>query len=394
MSERVFSISQDEPKAEFLNDNSKADGPGFMETYVKPASNWLGGLRANHHQRKKAKYRVDPDSLCEETFAYEAIDKAKDYDDFNEDTALRHINLHMEHLRQVLSMPIKDHPTWGPIVHDDRRYKPDTDETRKGLLGATMEKVELSGNTKLTERRELKADSSFSAQDKVIDVNLEQSRRYSSYATLYLMAAIACAAIVVGALLVDYEILSEFWTRTIANEYMKLPAHLSNSILFKSMQVLVATIALHLLIRRFGKVGMTVFSAFLFVITTVMLLGLGYLLADSSLPSASQAMIDGTQGQGSLGAMISEMKADDSAYADPDGALPFAQEFKNMRIFLWFVTLTTLFFVVASVGALFIRLAEENIRNYNIARNYHHRRFETGKLRQLEAMNIHLTSDT
>lgn len=396
MSERIFTMSRDEPKAEFLNDNREsASGLDTMGGHVKSASAWLGQQKKNRRRRKNEKYRVDVDVLCDETFAYEAIDKARDHEEFNEDTALRHINLHMEHLRQILSMPIKDHPTWGPIVHDDRKHKPDTDESRRGLIGATVGKVDLSGSTKPTERKEFKADHTFGAQDKIIDVNLEQSRRYSSYAALYFLAAIACIAIVIGALLVDYEILSEFWTRTIANEYMKLPEHLSNSILFKSMQVLVATIALHMLIRRFGKIGLTVFSTFLFVITTVMLLGLGYLLADSSLPSASQAMIDGTQDRGSLSSMIAGMKTDGAAFEEGgEGTLPFAQEFQNARIFLWFVTLTTLFFVVASVGALFIRLAEENIRNFNIARSYNHRRTETGKLRQLEAMNIHLTSDT
>lgn len=125
--------------------------------------------------------------------------------------------------------------------------------------------------------------------DKVISKNLEMSRRFSKFESIYLISGIAAVAVVIAALFVDFHIIKEFWHQAMVNEYMQLPPELSGSVLFKSFQVLFATIGIHLFLRILPNWGRNLFVGVLFIMTVAMMLSLGFLYAHNSLPNDSQA---------------------------------------------------------------------------------------------------------
>ena len=105
-----------------------------------------------------------------------------------------------------------------------------------------------------------------------------------------LALAIGGFTILVLALTVDYRILHDFWTTIYQNKFLQVPESLQHSVVFKSLQVLFAVIAVHFLISApgvFGKVIRGVFMVGIGVMVLAMLVGLGYLAAQSTLPAGS-----------------------------------------------------------------------------------------------------------
>ena len=81
----------------------------------------------------------------------------------------------------------------------------------------------------------------------------------------------------ITALYVDYNIISEFWTRALSNEFGEVPPQLANTVAAKSLQVLFATLAVHYLVSNIGHGGRVAYSLVIFLITAVMVIGIGLL---------------------------------------------------------------------------------------------------------------------
>ena len=77
-----------------------------------------------------------------------------------------------------------------------------------------------------------------------IDYYLQASAQNARQMPMHVMAILVGILIFAGALFVDYTIVSEFWTRALANEFLELPGSLADSVGFKSLQVLFAAILL------------------------------------------------------------------------------------------------------------------------------------------------------
>lgn len=214
--------------------------------------------------------------------------------------------------------------------------------------------------------------------------NFVQSQREARFVPFHLGAVLLLAAVSLGAITVDYMIVSEFWTRALANEYLELPGSLSNSVAFKSMQVLFATVAAHILYESMGKFGRAAFVRIVFVLAVMMLLGVGLLLAQMSLPNGIAATSDGGVGS-SLGSALAGLGiSTDGAQATADASSEISQ-MRGYQPYFWLGALGIVFLVVTGVAALCIHQAIESLRRVVHARDYRHRKADMERLAQLEA---------
>ncbi|MES1989985.1 MAG: hypothetical protein V4441_03410 [Pseudomonadota bacterium] len=215
--------------------------------------------------------------------------------------------------------------------------------------------------------------------------NYVASEREARFAIFHAGTFIAFAAVSLGAVLVDYMIVSEFWTRALANEFLELPGSLSASVAFKSMQVLFATIAAHILYEHMGRFGRGVFVRLVFVMALMMLLGVGFLLATMSLPNGMAAT--GTGGVGdSLSSAMSGLGI--AAPAASDATSVVATEMDQVRTWqpvLWLGSLGLVFLVVTGVAALCIHFASESLRRIFLSRDFSHRKRDMARLAALES---------
>jgi hypothetical protein len=102
--------------------------------------------------------------------------------------------------------------------------------------------------------------------------------------------AIGGFVILALALTVDYKILHDFWTTIYQNKFLQVPESLKDNVVFKSLQVLFAVIAIHFLISAPGVAGKAIRGTFMVAIgimVIAMLIGLGFLAAKSTLPAGS-----------------------------------------------------------------------------------------------------------
>jgi hypothetical protein len=105
-----------------------------------------------------------------------------------------------------------------------------------------------------------------------------------------LALAIGGMIIVVLALTVDFKILEDFWTTIYQNKFLQVPESLKDNVIFKSLQVLFAVLAIHFLISAPGVAGKVIRGAFVTSIgfmVVLMLVGLGFLAANSTLPAGA-----------------------------------------------------------------------------------------------------------
>lgn len=175
------------------------------------------------------------------------------------------------------------------------------------------------------------------------------------------LTVIDLAAIVIGvsvfaaALFVDYNIINEFWTRALSNEFGEVPPSLATTVTAKSMQVLFGTLAIHYLITHIGHGGRVLFSLFIFMISAAMIIGIGLLWANNSLPAGAQ--IFGFEAQ-SAGQSVNDFMK--SLGVKPSAPLPVPAEIKLLKkyqVVVWLFSLGVIFFVVASIGALSLHSA-------------------------------------
>ncbi len=398
---RQYSPAKGEPKVQFLRPGAPIE-PDEGNRIRDGAGRLWQRVSTRKHRRIEDDVMSQEQELgafIQETFALDIVESLENDERYEPTAAVDNVQRRMNNLREELSQPL-EHPTWGPKL----KYKDFKRGTKKSWNSARDRIARYGDDFDADERGADRSESrrTLHDQDKAIAYNWEQSRRYSRYGSLYLATGIFCAFIVLAALFVDFAIIQEFWQRALANEFLDVPAAFSTSIIAKSLQVLFATIAIHLLIRHLPKSMIVGFTSVLFLLTVIMLFGLGFLLADSSIPVENAALLDGESDEGSLGSALADYGIPLEGTSDDvssngtinDAVIPeWAQEFLNIgRAVGWLIALTSIFFVVASVGALFLLWTEKNIRNFIIARDFSDRSGGTTNLRRLEALNVHLTS--
>jgi hypothetical protein len=171
----------------------------------------------------------------------------------------------------------------------------------------------------------------------------------------HLIAVILGLGVFVTALFVDYNIIHEFWTRALSNEFGEVPPSLANTVAAKSMQVLFATLAVHYLITHIGHGGRIAYSLLIFAVTAVMVIGIGLLWANNSLPAGSKV----------FGAEVSDSAAQIDSFMKglgikPPRAAPLPAEVKVLKkyeLVIWLFSLGVIFLVVASIGAMALHTA-------------------------------------
>jgi hypothetical protein len=214
--------------------------------------------------------------------------------------------------------------------------------------------------------------------------NYVASEREARFAVFHFGTFLTFALVSLAAVLVDYMIVSEFWTRALANEFLELPGTLASSVAFKSMQVLFATIAAHILFEHMGKFGRAVFVRVVFLLALVMLMGVGFLLATMSLPNG-MAATGGAGGVGdSLSSAMSGLGIATPATGEAARASAEMDAVRTWQPILWLGSLGIVFLVVTGVAALCIHFAAQSLRRIFLARDFKHRRADMARLAALE----------
>lgn len=221
-----------------------------------------------------------------------------------------------------------------------------------------------------------------------INANLVYSQRMQRFGGLYLLAILVGMVVAAGALYFDYHIMTEFWTRVLADEFMEVPPSLVGSVVSKSAQVIFATAAFHFLLSSLPSFGRKLFIWVFFLLTFGMIAGFGLLNANISMPADPEALAP-SAGQGptslkdalgDLGLIRSEREA--VAPASPPGQVE--TWIRNARPVLWLVVPGLVFLVVTGIGALCLQLAEVNLTNFVTSRDYTSRRKEAAYLAELQ----------
>lgn len=168
-------------------------------------------------------------------------------------------------------------------------------------------------------------------------------------------AVLLGVGVFVIALFVDYNIISEFWTRALSNEFGEVPPSLATTIWAKSLQVLFATLAVHYLVTNIGHGGRVAYSLFIFAITAVMVIGIGLLWANNSLPAGSKVFgLDVNSSAQSLDQFMKGLGINPPRKP----ALPAeVKALKRYELLIWLFSLGVIFLVVASIGAMALHTA-------------------------------------
>ena len=186
-----------------------------------------------------------------------------------------------------------------------------------------------------------------------------------------LVLAVVGFIIVALAMFVDYKILHDFWTSIYSNEFLEVPQSLKDNVVFKSLQVLFAVIALHFLISQSGWFGSAIRGVFMVgtgIMVLGMLVGLGLLSAKATLPqSASIQGISITEASGASSAsdknaILESLGLKSSVGITPSNEKPAvaassdegltAQKLQDYETYIFFGTFGLIFLFVSSVGAL------------------------------------------
>ncbi|MCE9522441.1 MAG: hypothetical protein K8S25_08425 [Alphaproteobacteria bacterium] len=181
-------------------------------------------------------------------------------------------------------------------------------------------------------------------------------RVYGPGAVMHHGSAVALGlAVFVTALFVDYNIIHEFWARALSNEFGEVPPALATTVAAKSLQVVFATLAVHYLISNIGHGGRVAYSLLIFLVTAMMVIGIGLLWANNSLPAGSKVF--GLDVNDSAQQIDQFMKG--LGIAPPrKAALPAeVKALKKYELLIWLGSLGVIFLVVASIGAMALHTA-------------------------------------
>lgn len=189
--------------------------------------------------------------------------------------------------------------------------------------------------------------------------NLNRKLSGGGVLTHHSVGIIAGLALFIGALFVDYHIIKEFWTWALSNENGELQATLRDSVVFKSFQVVFATMAIHFMLSNIGSWGRTLYIIFVCFLTILMITGIGLLWATNSLPPG--ATIFGVDIHGSASAVNDTLRqlgldAPAAAPVSPNSIVS-SQAIATYQTVIWLGALSMLFLIVASIGALGLEVA-------------------------------------
>jgi hypothetical protein len=201
----------------------------------------------------------------------------------------------------------------------------------------------------------------------------------------------------ITALFVDYNIISEFWTRALSNEFGEVPPALASTVWAKSLQVLFATLAIHYLVTNIGHGGRIAYSLVIFAITAVLVVGIGMLWANNSLPAGSKVFgLDVSQSAQSVDQFMKGLGVNPPRKA----SLPAeVKVLKRYELLIWLISLGVIFLVVASVGALALHTAMRGMTGftggalYDTHRDARHGNSVRDDLRQMTLDLKHLEED-
>lgn len=218
--------------------------------------------------------------------------------------------------------------------------------------------------------------------------NLLTSERQARFAPFHVGAVVLSILISCGALYVDYAIVTEFWTRALANEFLELPGALATSVVFKSLQVLFATIAAHMLIENMSSFGRAIFLRIVFILALTMLAGLGFQLAMMSLPNGMAEVGAGGVGD-SLSGALSQFGLEGDATAEEVTAQGSISALMAYQPVFWMASLSVIFLVVTGVAALCLHFAMTALRKLFLARDFGQRTKDMARLATLEEDYAH-----
>lgn len=216
-----------------------------------------------------------------------------------------------------------------------------------------------------------------------IQDNYIASERQARFRPFYMGAVVLAVLVTCGALFVDYAIVTEFWTRALANEFLELPGTLATSVTFKSLQVLFATIAAHILIEHMSGFGRGIFVRVVFLLALLMLGGVGFLLAMMSLPNGLAEVGAGGSG-GSLGGALAELGLETDATRGAEAAAGSVATVRGYQPIFWMTSLGVIFLVVTGVAAMCLHFALNNLRRLFLTRDFVQRKRDMARLAQLE----------
>jgi hypothetical protein len=233
----------------------------------------------------------------------------------------------------------------------------------------------------------------------IIMRNMEKSRQVAHYRPLYIAAALIAITVMALAMFVDYQIIrGDVWTRALSNEFMVVPASLQASVIFKSLQVIFAVLIVHFFLKITGVYGRNAMIAVGFVLSLVMIGGLGYLVAYNNMAGATSATLDQPRDDGaSASGGGSSIDALFAAPVKPSAAVIPANDgvslglpklsstsLANADSWFWLAFASVIFFIVTTVAALYMLTVENNVRNLHIARDHRHRQRQFAQLQMLQ----------
>jgi hypothetical protein len=194
-----------------------------------------------------------------------------------------------------------------------------------------------------------------------MEERLERKIGGSGVVTHHGVGILAGATIFITALIVDFFIVKEFWTWALSNENGDLQAALRDSVVFKSLQVVFATMAIHFMLTNIGSYGRAAYTIFICLLTIGMITGIGLLWATNSLPPG--ATLFGVDIHGSASAVNDTLRqlGLDAPSAPSGNGIINGESIKTYQTVIWLGALSVLFLIVASVGALALEMA---IRNF------------------------------
>ena len=152
------------------------------------------------------------------------------------------------------------------------------------------------------------------------------------------------------ALYVDYAIIHEFWSRLLANEFGEVPASMATTVAAKSAQVLFATLAIHYLISHWGPVVRRVYSMVVFGVAFAMLLGIGIIWANNSMPEGTKVFA--TETTASARALEDFSRSMGVAPAAKPQVAEEVAVLRDHETAIRLLSLSVIFIIVASIGAI------------------------------------------
>jgi len=194
-----------------------------------------------------------------------------------------------------------------------------------------------------------------------IDGNMVLSERAANYLPLYIAATVLGILIMSGALVVDFMILNEFWTRAMFPDFARdLADDFGGSAFAKSLQVVFATIAFHFFLTTLGPSGRKGFIWFLFAVALFVIVGLGVLNAGVTAPAGSETRSP----SGGLGGVLEGLGLSrDAAPAEADPAVTLQSRLEELEGALWILIPSVIFLIVTGIASLSLQMAESNLRN-------------------------------